>query len=510
MKKGKNIKPPKKGDNKKYKSKGIRNLLLALAVAAIAKVGYDTGLTLLEDIDEKKLGVAVDNPDDNFDECIPIYSDSLLIGTIEDGSFLLVNSYNSLDGKAQVTGISDTGDIITGIIDDDYFQIQENISNEILEEYSQHIYEVTNADIVNIREDNSLGDDSIIGEVYEGMFLLGKEPIESSENDLLWAPILYWNGEEFVTAYICYDYVQEINQEAAAKENKLSDQEIEAIIQNARVNENGKVVGIDISATDPEDLRMMLTNENAIPSVGIYDHNDMYLEYDMSDLAGKIDFVYLCLGARGYGDEGNLVEFNDRIKELAEVCEETGTPFGYYYFGQAKSNEEADEELSTIQDYLEIIGNCKYNVLPFAYDYEIFKSDGRLDGFDGTEVVAHFINEATTELGPIILYVDPNDIAGKGLLDLEELNILIDYDNPICTWLVASRYTQSNNVSRQEYINEVAENSFILMVQSIQDVTGEGIPNIDIDIVGKDSFELLIKGELYKEKEDKTEEIERD
>lgn len=79
-----------------------------------------------------------------------------------------------------------------------------------------------------------------------------------------------------------------------------------------------------------------------------------------------IDFAIIRLGYRGYGMAGRMVEdefAQDNLKEATEV----GLPIGAYFFSQALSVQEADEE---IEFMLQILGEYRLD-LPIILDWEI-------------------------------------------------------------------------------------------------------------------------------------------
>ena len=59
-------------------------------------------------------------------------------------------------------------------------------------------------------------------------------------------------------------------------------------------------------------------------------------------------FVFIQIGARGWGEAGNMVDTGDKYKRLAKVCEEKKVPYGFYFYSTALSYEEADEEVKIV------------------------------------------------------------------------------------------------------------------------------------------------------------------
>lgn len=81
--------------------------------------------------------------------------------------------------------------------------------------------------------------------------------------------------------------------------------------------------------------------------------------------AAGIDFAILRLGFRGYGEAGRLVE-DAKFRTYLERARENGLLVGAYFFSQATSVEEAEEEAAFA---LEILGDTPLD-LPVMYDWE--------------------------------------------------------------------------------------------------------------------------------------------
>lgn len=91
-----------------------------------------------------------------------------------------------------------------------------------------------------------------------------------------------------------------------------------------------------------------------------------------------VDFAILRCGGRGYGDSGILFE-DETFKRNAEEAIDAGIDIGVYFYSQAISVKEAEEEadfvLNMIKDY-----KIKY---PVAFDWEHFEGDtARTDNLD--------------------------------------------------------------------------------------------------------------------------------
>ena len=108
---------------------------------------------------------------------------------------------------------------------------------------------------------------------------------------------------------------------------------------------------------------------------------DSYSGVDVSAFQGDIDwkkvarsgidFAIIRLGYRGYGS-GKLVEDEYAKKNLAGATE-AGLPIGAYFFSQALSMDEANQE---IEYMLNILGDYRLD-MPIILDWEIPASDAR-------------------------------------------------------------------------------------------------------------------------------------
>lgn len=109
----------------------------------------------------------------------------------------------------------------------------------------------------------------------------------------------------------------------------------------------------------------------------VYIGNDYqaYRGVDVSELQGEIDwqqvkeagidFAFLRLGFRGYGESGRLAEDSLFAKNLA-AAQKNGLQVGAYFFSQATSAREAEEEAEMA---LEILDGAALD-LPVMFDWE--------------------------------------------------------------------------------------------------------------------------------------------
>ena len=179
---------------------------------------------------------------------------------------------------------------------------------------------------------------------------------------------------------------------------------------------------------------------------------DSYPGIDVSAFQGEIDwekvrasgieFAIIRLGYRGYGKSGKLVE-DEYAQDNLEGATEAGLPIGAYFFSQALSIEEADEE---IEFMLEILGDYALE-MPIILDWEIPVDTARTANMDGrtlTDIQLHFCS-VMEEKGyqPMVYF---NWHMSSRLLKLNELE-----DYPFWLALYQDRMTYPYKVEMWQY-----------------------------------------------------------
>ena len=98
-------------------------------------------------------------------------------------------------------------------------------------------------------------------------------------------------------------------------------------------------------------------------------------EYGAFLLKYDINSVYIRLGGRGYGQEGNFYT-DPNFKMFIDECEFLKIPYGFYYIDEGITEEELDEEVEFVQEFLKEnkTNMCK---LPLAIDVEDHDGKGR-------------------------------------------------------------------------------------------------------------------------------------
>ncbi len=185
-----------------------------------------------------------------------------------------------------------------------------------------------------------------------------------------------------------------------------------------------------------------------------------YAGVDVSAFQGDIDwqkvkdsgisFAMLRLGYRGWGKKGTLVE-DEYIQKNLEKTKAVGLPIGAYFFSQATSIQEVDEEIAFM---LKILGDYTLS-LPIVLDWEIpggaeNPRTANMDPRTLTEMQKHFCQEMEKKgFEPMIYF---NWTQSSNLLYLSELEdyafwLALYQDRMVYPWHVEMwQYTQSGTV----------------------------------------------------------------
>lgn len=104
--------------------------------------------------------------------------------------------------------------------------------------------------------------------------------------------------------------------------------------------------------------------------------------------ASGIRFAMIRLGYRGYGKKGTLVE-DEFVNDNLTGAKEAGLAVGAYFFSQATSIQEVDEEIGFM---LEILGDTELD-MPIVFDWEYISDTARTANMDArtlTDLTLHF------------------------------------------------------------------------------------------------------------------------
>ena len=151
------------------------------------------------------------------------------------------------------------------------------------------------------------------------------------------------------------------------------------------------VEGVTLNTYDAENL---VLDENGfysyyvdgkkVSEMGV-DLSEYQGDFSFADLkAAGIDFVMLRLGGRYYSETGGLYS-DSAFDDHYAAAKAAGLKVGAYFFSQAASVEDAQEEAAYA---LDLLGNKKLDY-PLAFDWETIEDDeARTDGVTGEELTA--------------------------------------------------------------------------------------------------------------------------
>ncbi len=119
-----------------------------------------------------------------------------------------------------------------------------------------------------------------------------------------------------------------------------------------------------------------------------------------------INYVYIRLGGRGYGEKGNF--YRDACADdYIAICDFLKIPYGFYFLDEALNEEEVIEEVDFVKSFL-AEHPAKMNVLPLAIDLEFQEGEGRADGIwdERTDLLQSLIQKFNEDNIHCILYTN--------------------------------------------------------------------------------------------------------
>lgn len=177
-----------------------------------------------------------------------------------------------------------------------------------------------------------------------------------------------------------------------------------------------------------------------------------YAGVDVSAFQGEIDwdkvassgirFAIIRLGYRGWGKAGKLVE-DEYAKANLEGAKKAGLQVGAYFFSQALTTEEVDQE---IEFMLNTLGEFRLD-MPIVFDWEIPVPEARTANMDArtlTELQKHFAATMEEKGHDPMIYFNWN--ISRNLLYLSELE-----DYPFWLALYQDRMTYPYRVEMWQY-----------------------------------------------------------
>ena len=159
----------------------------------------------------------------------------------------------------------------------------------------------------------------------------------------------------------------------------------------------------------------------SILGVDLCDFDEVY-DFEALKNAG-IEFVYLRVGFRGYGDKGTIYK-DDNFERYYTSAKQYGFKIGVYFFSQALNNEELEEEVNFIFENIQ----GKQIDLPIAYDFEyIYEEDARSDNLDSEMLTSNmelFCRLVEEKGYKSIVYTNLDMIRNESF----DLNLLFSHD----------------------------------------------------------------------------------
>ena len=362
---------------------------------------------------------------------------------------------------------------------------------------------------LNCRSSAEIKENNIIEKIPSGVlvYLTGENKITEART---WVEITYENEKgENVKGWVDNSYLKEVvsNREKASNyAPSISSTELQKIIDSVKLNDEGRVTGIDSFGITTKQIEKLNNNgivENNVKSEAINQN------VDISNINGNINFVYLRIGAMGYG-KGELREIeNDQYKEQVKKCEELGIPYGFYYYSTSINEEEAKLEYQDIIEEFESLGDLKYNLLPFAVDVELAANpqNDRQYGNDVTVAKAYLTNYIQENLGfDVMLYTSGSCTLSTtkeaNVLDLKEYNALTGVKN---VWMpMPKQSTGGISNAYQSYLSKFPSNMNLVMKQEVLDMESGGA-QIDLNTISKKDYVKILENvlKIVKQNEEK-------
>lgn len=219
----------------------------------------------------------------------------------------------------------------------------------------------------------------------------------------------------------------------------------------------------------------------------IYKHFNNAGEYAAFLLNSNINYAYIRIAGRGYGNEGKLY-VDPNYKMFVEACEYLKLPYGFYYIDEAISSEELNEEVEFISKMLD--ENKSYLcVLPLVIDVENHDGEGRADKIweDRSVLVSELVNRFKEKNIETLIYSNAKT-ANEYLYNIDSK-----------FWV--AYYTLENNIpnywytdTNQEEVKNLEFMNKIVAWQFTEKGAGEEINKpVDISLVKNNYFKKFVK-----------------
>ena len=344
----------------------------------------------------------------------------------------------------------------------------------------------TNVDKLKLRQEPGLESD-IIYYLENNTYLYTyesntKETIEKDGYN--WLKVYLINGTE---GYVADKYLKDYNYQ------KTTNMPYTYQFQNDQIK---GYFGIDVnSTTNATKFEKLLTNECTYTD-----------DYPRMEQTRKVDFAMIKIGATANGNGPfQIIEKTEAQKKnlnsLINICEKTKTNFGLYYYSQATTEEEANEEIKTILKLIEQLGlNSKTKkTLPLYIDVEkvgrdkgvsyltrIYKNAQENGKTEQTKITNYLMEELRKQTNmEICLYTDGNTL--ESTINFDELSEM----NKINCWIVESTQDHTNILDPE--IMEYAKTRQTSLDRQIKINESNETINVDFDIMEEEFYKSRTK-----------------
>lgn len=444
--------------------------------------------------------------------------DNNIISTVSHLDYVLGYAQNTPEYDGEwISTLSINGDYIyEGYIREDLIQDigTFNTINNTLEENAEDSENMLFVDTsrdgnigLNLRTQPSISDQkTIIAKIPHGstVHIIG-ETVTSGNRD--WTRVEYEtpNGSKLqgwvAKSYLTSSLIEEQENQQVQESQQFQENEN---IKEMQTNATGNVTGIDISSISPKQLRELL--ESGIPE----NVKSSFGNFDTSQLAGEINFVYIKLGASPYGNgKFDPLEYNNYEEQVA-ICEEYGIPYGFYYYSTAVTVEEANIELNCIKQRIEDLRqkySMENNKLEIAVDIELVgKNDRQYKGDikEQTEAKAALINGIQEQgLSDNILIYGPCRVMKPDLdqiIDLQYMHSLLSNPDGVSLWLCSLMKKNGDPSKNLEKDITYAEEQGFSTVACQVVLDGNVIGRIDINNMSLEHYQKLLDYNTVQEK----------
>lgn len=131
-------------------------------------------------------------------------------------------------------------------------------------------------------------------------------------------------------------------------------------------------VAISLSMRSTSAKPSLEFNGEIANGIDVSSHNG---NINWNDVAGEVDFAFIRAGYRGYADAS--LNLDKSLNQNLKDANESSVPVGVYFFSQATSVEEAEEEAEFV---IKAVRHYKID-LPIAIDIEYaYNKDGKFSG----------------------------------------------------------------------------------------------------------------------------------